>query len=53
MFAVWGIKDLVNGLRDADFNFLKTEGGNIIPWEKVLDMAFWYAYKHDDNWLIN
>jgi hypothetical protein len=41
-FLLYGIRHLVELLKKSGFKELKTHGGkNIIPWERVLDMALW------------
>lgn len=54
-FMVNGIKFLVERLKDKfGKNSLRTqEGGNPIPWERVLDMGLWYAsYIEHDEYLV-
>ncbi|MFZ0034261.1 MAG: hypothetical protein WAK60_04625 [Sedimentisphaerales bacterium] len=41
-FLFYGIRYFVELLKESGFKELKTHSGkNIIPWERVLDMAFW------------
>lgn len=48
-FLMYGINHLVELLKKSEFEELKTHGDkNIIPWERVLDMALWYAFKQKD-----
>ena len=43
-FLQYGINHFVELLQDSGLEELKTHGDeNPIPWQRVLDMAFWYA----------
>lgn len=47
-----GIEAIALGLESTGHPQLKTpEGGNLIPWPRILDMAFWQAYR-DKDWDI-
>lgn len=48
-FLLHGINYLVELLKKSGFEELKTHGDkNTIPWERVLDMAFWHTFKHKE-----
>jgi len=48
-FLMHGINYLVEILKESQFEELKTHGDeNAIPWERVLDMAFWQGSKYKE-----
>jgi hypothetical protein len=50
-----GINGLIKMLEEGGFEPLKTEKGNIIPWERMCDMALWWAWYNgpEDLWLVS
>lgn len=52
LFMSRGFDSLVAGLKEGRTQ-LKTEGrGELIPWERILDMALWEAGPNLDDWLV-